>query len=61
MKEIGVKGKAAEDFNRAARSRYATYAPFQFLAYWFELWLNYEARAGMVSTRWTGQLFDEIL
>ena len=25
---------------------YAAYAPYQFLAYWHELWLDYEARFG---------------
>ncbi len=29
---------------------YAAYAPYQFLAYWHELWQDYEARFGSFST-----------
>ena len=35
-----------------AKRRYEKYAPHQFLAYWFDLWQNYEARNGRKSTRW---------
>eukprot|EP00466_Bigelowiella_natans_P021364 jgi/Bigna1/72698/fgenesh1_pg.21_\ len=31
---------------------YSRYAPYQFLAYWYELWKGYEARRGTISTRW---------
>jgi hypothetical protein len=27
-------------------------APYCFLAYWFDLWRNYERRTGSQSTRW---------
>jgi len=31
---------------RAAAAHYERYAPYQFLAYWYELWCGYEAKAG---------------
>jgi len=41
--------------HKQARERYEKYHPHQFLAYWFDLWRNYEARRGTVSTRWTNE------
>ena len=35
-----------------AKRRYEKYVPNQFLAYWFDLWQNYESRNGKSSTRW---------
>jgi 3-methyladenine DNA glycosylase/8-oxoguanine DNA glycosylase len=32
--------------HRRIERHYACYAPYQFLAYWFELWRGYERRAG---------------
>lgn len=29
---------------------YGAYAPFQFLAYWFELWKAYESLCGPITT-----------
>jgi 3-methyladenine DNA glycosylase/8-oxoguanine DNA glycosylase len=31
---------------------YASYAPYQFLAYWFELWCGYEAANGKPAPQW---------
>jgi len=62
---VGKGAKFAEVAKKAER-HYARYEPFQFLAYWFELWVGYEKRRGRTSTRWTvrnnqtesSQLFD---
>ena len=35
-----------------AKRHYEKYAPHQFLAYWFDLWQNYEVKNGRKSTRW---------
>uniref|UniRef100_A0A7S4DHC2 Uncharacterized protein n=2 Tax=Lotharella globosa TaxID=91324 RepID=A0A7S4DHC2_9EUKA len=35
-----------------AEKHYSAFAPYQFLAYWFELWTGYEGRRGSTSTRW---------
>jgi len=61
MKELGLRGTKPEDFYAAARLRYAPYAPFQFLAYWMELWQNYEGRSGLPSTRWQRHTFQSSL
>eukprot|EP00123_Amoebidium_parasiticum_P018389 comp24188_c0_seq1/m.44329 comp24188_c0_seq1/g.44329 ORF comp24188_c0_seq1/g.44329 comp24188_c0_seq1/m.44329 type:complete len:378 (-) comp24188_c0_seq1:177-1310(-) len=45
VKKVGeVVGLAAE--------RYAQYAPYQFLAYWFDLWRAYERQKGRPSPYW---------
>lgn len=36
----------------AIEKRYASYAPYQFLAYWFEIWRFYEAFIGRPGWRW---------
>lgn len=41
-----------------ARTFYDRYAPFQFLAYWFELWGSYEQRFG-TSHGWTEGDYDQ--
>ena len=47
------RGLALPAVAALARRHYDRYAPFQFLAYWFELWRGYERRRGGVcSTRW---------
>jgi predicted LPLAT superfamily acyltransferase len=61
MKEVGVRGSKPEEFYAAARQRYAKYAPYQFLAYWMELWQNYETRTGTASTRWRRATFSSSL
>ena len=48
-----ITASTKKDLFERAEQRYAQYAPFQFLAYWFDLWLNYERRAGKVSPMWT--------
>jgi 3-methyladenine DNA glycosylase/8-oxoguanine DNA glycosylase len=50
----------------AIDARYASYAPYQFLAYWFELWVAYERAVGPAVTwepsehgqRLTGRLLE---
>ncbi|KAL8439147.1 hypothetical protein Efla_000662 [Eimeria flavescens] len=49
-------GLANKDIRRvweAARRQFERYRPFQFLAYWFELWKMYEASVGTESPGWT--------
>jgi len=41
----GFEGEAS-DIERLARTHYDRFAPFQFLAYWHELWRDYERRIG---------------
>lgn len=38
--------------HKEAEKHYQKFAPYQFIAYWFDLWKNYERRAGMPSPRW---------
>lgn len=40
------KGAPTPALHRRIERHYARYAPFQFLAYWFELWRAYEKRVG---------------
>ncbi len=47
-----------KDITSAARTFYDRYAPFQFLAYWFELWGAYEKRFGS-SQQWTEDIHDQ--
>lgn len=44
----GLKHKGAPNakLHRRIEKHYARFAPFQFLAYWFELWRAYERRVG---------------
>lgn len=46
------------DITERARTFYDRYAPFQFLAYWFELWGDYESRFGK-SHGWTEADHDQ--
>ena len=48
----GIVAPSKEALFGKAKRMYDTYEPYQFLAYWFDLWNNYEARAGSVSTFW---------
>lgn len=51
--EFGVhKSVAIAEVHRRAQEHYDNYAPYRFLAYWFDLWRNYERNRGSVSTRW---------
>jgi 3-methyladenine DNA glycosylase/8-oxoguanine DNA glycosylase len=43
-----LPNRAAMD--RRIRARYRKYRPYQFLAYWFELWCGYKQRAGGVTS-----------
>ncbi|VEU40527.1 unnamed protein product [Pseudo-nitzschia multistriata] len=36
-----------------ARKHYSRYEPYSFTAYWFDLWKNYERRAGAQSPMWS--------
>jgi 3-methyladenine DNA glycosylase/8-oxoguanine DNA glycosylase len=42
----------AEVFGQA-RAHYSRYAPYAFTAYWYDLWKNYERRAGAMSPQWS--------
>ncbi len=49
----GVGGSAREVAERARR-HYDRFAPFQFLAYWYELWTGYESVIGPADS-WTAE------
>ncbi|EPT28444.1 hypothetical protein TGME49_270750 [Toxoplasma gondii ME49] len=51
----GVKSAKVKDVLDHARARFAAYRPYQFLAYWHELWECYEAKTGGRSDVWTAQ------
>ena len=38
-------------FNKAEQ-HYSKYSPYQFIAYWFDLWQNYERKNGKLSPQW---------
>merc|ERR1711862_107973 len=42
-----------------AKQKYERYEPYQFLAYWFDLWKNYERRSGTISTRWSIEQYEK--
>ncbi len=42
-----------------AKKYYQSYAPYQFLAYWFELWLGYERKVGKISPLWNLREFEQ--
>eukprot|EP00898_Chlorokybus_atmophyticus_P005488 jgi/Chlat1/5940/Chrsp4S06268 len=41
-----IKGCTAKNVEAVANETYAPYAPYQFLAFWFEIWESYEAIFG---------------
>ncbi|XVE52225.1 hypothetical protein DITRI_Ditri02bG0106000 [Diplodiscus trichospermus] len=49
LKQVHSKRSSIEAVGRDAEVIYAKYAPFQFLAYWAELWHFYEQRFGKLS------------
>ncbi|KAL8275734.1 hypothetical protein Esti_000297 [Eimeria stiedai] len=51
----GVTNKDVSSVWKAARRHFEQYRPFQFLAYWFELWKLYEASVGTQSLNWTAE------
>ncbi|KAL8454869.1 hypothetical protein Emag_001235 [Eimeria magna] len=51
----GVTNKDVNRVWEAARRHFEQYRPFQFLAYWFELWKLYEASVGTQSLNWTAE------
>jgi len=56
--EFGIaKSVSPRNIQDMAKHHYEQYAPYQFLAYWFDLWRNYERRKcdGVMSTRWSVQ------
>ncbi|PFH35723.1 hypothetical protein BESB_053740 [Besnoitia besnoiti] len=56
MEEVhGVKKKSVKDVHEVARQRFAPYMPYQFVAYWYELWKHYEQKVGARSEVWTEQ------
>lgn len=54
------KSVPASAVHKQAREKYEKYHPHQFLAYWYDLWRNYEERNGKVSTRWTNDACSEL-
>mmetsp|Transcript_11316 Transcript_11316/g.28604 ORF Transcript_11316/g.28604 Transcript_11316/m.28604 type:complete len:483 (-) Transcript_11316:289-1737(-) len=42
-----------------ARAHYSVYAPYEFTAYWYDLWKNYERRAGAKSPQWSIEQFED--
>ncbi|CEM37777.1 unnamed protein product [Vitrella brassicaformis CCMP3155] len=40
------------DITKKAKQHYAKYAPYQFVAYWFELWKGYQQKDGVDADRW---------
>ena len=53
--EFGATQSATKQtvFALAHQKYNESYAPYQFLAYWFDLWKNYERRTGTTSPRWS--------
>lgn len=51
--EFGVTATTKELLFKKAKVKYDCYAPYQFIAYWFDLWKNYEKRAGAKSPQWS--------
>ncbi|KAL8453202.1 hypothetical protein Emed_001072 [Eimeria media] len=51
----GVTNKDVNRVWEAARRHFEQYRPFQFLAYWFELWKLYESSVGTPSLNWTAE------
>src|SRR5690606_36539044 len=49
-----VRPSNPQTLHDAIEARYAHYRPYQFLAYWFELWTAYEQKVGDAST-WNAQ------
>lgn len=49
LKQVHKKGSTIQTAQRNVKAIYAKYAPFQFLAYWAELWNFYEQRFGKLS------------
>ena len=42
----------------SARAHYSRYEPYAFTAYWYDLWKNYEKRAGARSPQWSIEQFE---
>ncbi|CBZ53822.1 conserved hypothetical protein [Neospora caninum Liverpool] len=51
----GVNSKNVKEVLEKARERFARYSPYQFIAYWHELWEYYERKVGDRSDVWTTQ------
>ena len=52
--EFGAsKSDSKKQVFERAKTHYAQYAPYQFIAYWFNLWENYERRAKCKSPKWS--------
>eukprot|EP01134_Creolimax_fragrantissima_P001459 CFRG1459T1 len=55
IKELRVNTQGTKNYDNLfahVRAHYNKYDPYQFLFYWFDLWLNYENKTGIKSTRW---------
>ncbi|KAJ1292165.1 hypothetical protein BS78_02G371300 [Paspalum vaginatum] len=49
LKQIHNRATTISSINRELNKIYGKYAPFQFLAYWFELWSFYDKQFGKIS------------
>lgn len=58
--EFGApKSSSKADVFEKARLHYARYEPYSFIAYWYDLWKNYEKRAGLMSPQWSIEQFEK--
>lgn len=51
--EFGASSSATKaDVFKKAKAHYAQFNEYSFIAYWFDLWKNYEKRGGCMSVQW---------
>lgn len=53
------KNATKADVFERAKVHYSKYAPYEFTAYWYDLWKNYERRAGARSPQWSIEQFED--
>ena len=57
--EFGAPKSATKtEIFKLAKAHYSDYAPYEFTAYWYDLWKNYEKRAGAKSPQWSIEQFE---
>ncbi len=57
--EFGAPESATKtEVFKMAKAHYSVYAPYEFTAYWYDLWKNYEKRAGAKSPQWSIEQFE---
>lgn len=52
------KAATKAEIFKLAKAHYSIYAPYEFTAYWYDLWKNYEKRAGAKSPQWSIEQFE---